>query len=111
MVIWKDEFIRDSEPRESWKICVFGMANVSSPLEEVVHRFEGELAEALGGCRPAVKPWVWDNFVLVKSTFEYSSVCFGVAVQHIPLVLRKCKPKFGVAIHDVMGTLYGEMDI
>lgn len=87
------------------------MANVSSPLEEVVHRFEGECAESLGGFRPAVKPWVWDSFVLVQSTFEYSSVCFGVAVQHIPLVLRKCKLKTGAAIHDVMGTLYGEMHI
>lgn len=81
------------------------MGNVSSPLEEIVHRFYGECAKGLGGCRPAVKPWVWGSFVLVKCIFEIQVCVFGVAVQHIPLVLRKCKLKFGVAIHDVMGTL------
>lgn len=64
------------------------MSNVSSP-SEVVNRFEGEHVESLGGCRLAVEPWAWVSFVLVQSSLEYSSVCFGVAEKHIPPVLRK----------------------
>ena len=65
------------------------MASVSSPSEEAVHRFEGERAENLGGYILAGKPWAWVSFVLVQSTLEFSSVCFGVTEKHIPLVLRK----------------------
>ena len=64
-----------------------------------MHRSEGEHAESLGGFRLTVEPWARVSFVLVQSILEYSTVCFGVAEKHIPLVSREfsfqteyCKP-------------------
>lgn len=51
----------------------------------MVHRFEGEHAESLRGCRLAVEPWNPVSFLLMQSILEYSSVCFGVAEKHVPL--------------------------
>lgn len=77
------------------------MPSVSSHTEKVVHRFESEHAESLEGCRLAVKPWAWVSFVLVQSTLEYSSVCFGVTEKHSSCVQEIQLPNC-IAVHDVM---------